>query len=93
MLATPAPTDATAVLSPGVYVLRSGGRPVWVGMAQPSMITRLYAHRTQLRGEPAKLPGMPRVPVKFDEVLLHPCRPDELRARYTLVCTNEGWQP
>ena len=81
--------DVSAILMPGVYILRHRGRVVFVG-AGHNPLARVAAHANQRRGQPlAKF--LPIRPVTFDAVELRPARVDQLAATYTSVCSELNW--
>lgn len=81
--------DVTAVLRPGVYILRRGGVVVWIGAARVPL-TRLHGHNDHRRGEPAPS-WLPWKPIAFDSVELRPCLIDELDRRLAETRLELGW--
>ena len=83
--------DVTAVLRPGVYILRDGSKVVWVGAAK-SPAARIHAHLAQGRGAKVRA-GLPKHPVTFDSIELRPCLVDDLSRNLTAVAVELRWCP
>ena len=81
--------DITAIISPGVYILRQRGRVVFVGAAR-FPLARIYAHSSYRRGNPAPK-WLPTRPVSFDVVELRPCRVEDLFTALADTCLELGW--
>lgn len=83
--------DVSAILAPGVYILRKEGRVVFIGAAKRPLV-RLYAHANWRRGEPAPA-WLPTKPVAFDSIEIRPCHVDALPAKLDEVIAELGWVP
>lgn len=83
--------DCSAILTPGVYILRARGRVVFVGAGR-NPLARVYAHANQRRGTQAAA-YLPLAPISFDAVELRPCRVDQLAATYAEVVAELAWSP
>ena len=83
--------DVSAVLMPGVYILRAHGRVVFIGAGR-NPLARIYAHANQRRG-PAPAAFLPVRPITFDAVELRPCRVDLLAETYAEACGELAWSP
>lgn len=81
--------DVSALLRPGVYILRRSGQVVWIGAAKVPL-TRIHGHNDHRRGEPAPS-WLPWKPVKFDSVELRPCLIDDLAAKLDEVRAELRW--
>lgn len=82
-------TNVSAISRAGIYVLRKAGRTVWIGQAK-TLNSKIYAHKVVQRGRPTP-DWAPTKPIAFDEVLIAPCRIDELPAAYASACAAWGW--
>lgn len=82
--------DVSAIIAPGVYILRLRGRVVFVGAAKKPLV-RLYAHANWRRGEPAPS-WLPTKPIAFDSVEIRSCRVEELDARLAMARAELGWE-
>ena len=81
--------DASAILSPAVYILRHRARVVFIGAGR-NPLARVYAHNTQTRGTPGAA-FLPARPMTFDAVELRPCTVDALTTTYRATCLELGW--
>lgn len=73
----PIALDVTALLRPGIYILRSGGRVVYVGKSKCPLV-RIAAHRSLARRRAPT--WMPFKGVVFDSVHVIPSHPDRIDA-------------
>lgn len=83
--------DVTAILRPGVYILRNQRRVVFVG-AGKLPLARVYAHAAFRRGDTAPS-WFPIHQIAFDAEGLRPCRVEELGATLASVQAEVGWSP
>ena len=83
--------DVSAILAPGVYILRLRGRVVFVGAAKRPLV-RLYAHANWRRWEPAPA-WLPTKPLAFDSIEIRPCHIDALATELERVTAELGWVP
>ena len=83
--------DLSAILMPGVYILRHRGRVVFVGAGR-NPLARINAHANQRRGKPLAA-FLPIRPITFDAVELRPARVDLLAETLAQTCTELEWSP
>lgn len=83
--------DVTAAIRPGVYILWSNNRVVFVGHAKNPLL-RIYAHSNHRRGD-ATPAWMPIRPLAFDRVDIRNCRVEELASLWEATCKDLGWAP